>query len=147
DVGALQRDAAPSRGVAMDDEQPAAGAGCRRLARAPLDDDRAGHDVLGDPDATVALDPDRGELVHAGAVVADVTVDLDLVGGVEPNDDAVLAARVEHPHPADRIGQMQTAVELADAVGRQVERELSPGQYLGRRHQATPTVPQLYTRP
>ena len=43
------------------------------------------------PDAGVAVHADRRELVHAGAVVADVAVDLDLDPRVEPDRDGVRA--------------------------------------------------------
>jgi hypothetical protein len=65
-------------GVAGDDQQAATSGRPRRLAGAALDDHRPGHHVLGHPDAAVAAHQHRGALVHAGAVVADVAVDLDL---------------------------------------------------------------------
>src|SRR5204863_1137525 len=53
DVDALHRDAAARGRVAVDDEEAAAAGRTRRLARVPLDDDRARHDVLGDACADV----------------------------------------------------------------------------------------------
>ena len=72
------------------------------------------------------MDPDGRVLVHAGAVVADVSVDLDLVGTVESDRDRVLSAWVEHAHAAARgrdVGFMQPLVQIADAVARKVERQ------------------------
>ena len=104
DVDALHRDAAARRGVAVDDEQPAVRGRARRLADAAVDDDDARHHVLGDPGARVAAHAHRRVLVHAGAVVADVAVDLDLELGVEPARDGVRTLRVDDP-PAARAAR------------------------------------------
>ena len=48
-----------------------------RLAGVALHVHLARHHVFGDAGAGIAVDDDVGLLVHAGAVVADVTVDLD----------------------------------------------------------------------
>src|SRR5262249_33657500 len=67
-------------------------------------------------DAGVAVDPHRGRLVHAGAVVPHVTVDLDLHVGVETAGDCVGPGGVDDP-PAGRAGLagqvVQTLVQLA----------------------------------
>ena len=108
---------------------------------AALDDHHARHHVLGHADAAVAVDADGRVLVHAGAVVADVAVDLDLVGTVESDRDRVLAAWVEHAHAAARRRRrriVQALVQLADAVGREVERQDARlARASGRRHQTT----------
>ena len=49
------------------------------------------------PTPQLPRDPHRGELVHPGAVVADVPVDLDLDLGVEADRDRVGAVRVGDP--------------------------------------------------
>src|SRR3954452_19305324 len=127
DVDALQRDAAARRGVAVDDHEPAAPGGGRRLARVALDDDRAGHDVLGDADTRVAVHADRRLLVHAGAVIADVAVDLDRDRRVEPDRERVRSARVDDaPVGRLRLGAaregVEPRVELAAGARREVER-------------------------
>src|SRR4051812_39088673 len=127
DVDALHRDAAARRGVALDDDEAAAAGGGRRLARVALDDHRPGHDVLGDADARVAVHADRRLLVHAGAVVADVPVDLDGDRRVEPDRQRVRAARVDDaPMGRLRVGasgeRVQPGVELAARSGGEVER-------------------------
>jgi len=52
-----------------------------------------------------------------------VAVDLDLDRAVESDRDAVLAARVQDPHTTRYPGLVQPAVQLADAVARQIERD------------------------
>src|SRR3954468_13071371 len=126
DVDALHRDAAARRGVAVDDHEPAAPGGGRRLARVALDDDRPGHDVLGDADARVAMHADRRLLVHAGAVVADVPVDLDRDRRVEADGEGVRAAGVDDA-PVGGLGtggagpRVQARVEPAPRRGGEVE--------------------------
>jgi hypothetical protein len=83
---------------------------------------------------SVAVNAHRGALVHAGAVVAHVTVDVDLHVGVDAHRDGVPAARVHHA-PArlrrrGRIEVMQPLVQLAqrcdveiDGLDRQVGRD------------------------
>src|SRR5439155_21791304 len=95
DVDALHRDAAASRGIAVDDEQPAVAARAGRLARAPVHDYPAGHQVLGQPGARVTVHAHGRKLVHAGAVVADMAVNLDVELGVEPAGDRMSPVRVE----------------------------------------------------
>src|SRR3954449_3140150 len=127
DVDALHRDAAARRGVAVDDHEAAAAGGGSRLARVALDDHGPGHDVLGDPDARVAVHADRRLLVHARAVVADVPVDLDRDRRVEPDRQRVRAARV-HDAPVARLcvgassERVKARVELAARGGGEVER-------------------------
>src|SRR5690606_38126625 len=70
DVHALHGDAAARAGIALDHHQPAMAGGRRRLGSVALHPDLAGHDVLGDADAAVAVHHDLGLLVHAGAVIA-----------------------------------------------------------------------------
>src|SRR5262249_5292830 len=89
DLDSLHRDPAAGRGASLDHQQAAAPGRARGLAGAALDHDAPGHHVLGHPDAAVARDPHGGVLVHPGAVVADVTVDLDLELAVEAGGESV----------------------------------------------------------
>ena len=65
DLDALHRDPAARGRVAAHDHQPAAPRGRARLARVAVDHHGAGHDVLGQPDARVAVHAHRRALVHA----------------------------------------------------------------------------------
>jgi hypothetical protein len=58
--------------------------------------DVAGHHVLGATDADIAVNGDRGLLVHARAVVAGVPLDIDGHGLVHPDRKVVLAVRMGH---------------------------------------------------
>ncbi len=84
----------------------------------------AGDHVLGDANAGVALDHHRGLLVHAGAVVAHVSLDLDGDRGVQPDRQGVPAAWIEHS-PVGLVGLLgegvQGGVEFADGGVRQVD--------------------------
>ena len=60
-----------------------------------MKDNDARHHVLGEPRTGVAVHAHRRQLVHAGAVVADVTVDLDLDLGVDSARDRVRTVRVD----------------------------------------------------
>ena len=72
----------------------AGGAGGRRGVA--FDVHAARHHVLGDADAGRAVDDDIGALVHAGAVIADIAVDLDGDGCIDAGGDGMAAARIEH---------------------------------------------------
>ena len=97
DVEPANGDAAAGGRVAVDHEQAAA-AGCARgLRRIAFDVDEARHHVLGDADAGAAVDDDGRLLVHAGAVIADIAVDLDGRGRIDTNGDGVAATRIEDP--------------------------------------------------
>ena len=105
-------------GVAADDQQPAAAGRPGRLARGALDDNRARHHVLRHPDAAVAVHADDGVLVHAGAVVAHVALDVDLQRRVEADRDRVAPPGVAHaPAICGAVGLvgggMQAGIELA----------------------------------
>ncbi len=125
DVDALHRDAAACSCVAVHDEQASAAGRARGLARVPLDDNRAGHDVLRDAGAHVAVHANRRALVHAGAVVANVSHDLDLDRRVDPAGDGVHPVRVEHAPAADRrvvAGDIvQALVQLTQRGRREVD--------------------------
>ena len=108
---------------AVDDERAAVGRGAGRRARVALDDDGARHHVLGHADARVAVHADPRELVHPGAVVARVALDLDLRAGDRADGERVAPARVEDAVAlalARRV--MERRVELPQADLREVER-------------------------
>src|SRR4029079_16318082 len=87
-----------------------------RLAHVAVDLDPDGHEVLRDAGARVAVHAHGCELVHAGAVVADVPVDLHLDVGIAPAGARVGDARVDDapvPRPG-RLGELvQAPVQLA----------------------------------
>src|SRR3546814_20551906 len=57
-----------------------------------------GHHVFRHADADVAMHGDGGLLVHAGAVVAGMPLDIDGQGGIHADGQVVLAIRVgDHP--------------------------------------------------
>ena len=91
----------------------------------PSTDHRARHDVLGHADAAVAVHAHGGLLVHAGAVVADVPVDVDLERRVEADRDGVAPAGVAHAPAPRRAGlvrrRVQPGVELAQRRLREVD--------------------------
>src|SRR5262249_41253028 len=89
DVDAFHGDAAARRGVAVDAERPATPCRACRLARVASDMDKAAHHVLGDASACAAADQYGGELIHAGAVIADRPVDLDRDGDIETGGNCV----------------------------------------------------------
>ena len=72
--------------------RPEAPAALRAVAG---DVDAAGHHVLGHARPGMAVDRDRGLLVHAAAVEADMPVDRDLDRPLDPDRDAVRAHRVD----------------------------------------------------
>ncbi len=81
------------------------------------------------------------ELVHAGAVVADVPVDLDLDLGVEPARDGVRTARVDDA-PVTRTGRtpgevVQALVQLTQRRRREVDDLDGCVLTLGDRHQTS----------
>jgi len=118
DIDALHRNAAARRGVTVDDQQPATPGGAGRLAGVAGHADLTRHHVLGEPDAGIALHDDGRRLVHAGAVVPDMPLDLDGHGHLETNGDGMLSARIEH-RPGGLVGVggkiMQRLVQVPDA--------------------------------
>ena len=73
--------------------QPLAPADCEA---SPFDEHFTRHHVLGNALAGIAVHHDPRALVHSGAVVADVAVDLDGDGRGRARCNRVLAARIEH---------------------------------------------------
>jgi len=70
------------------------------------------------------MDEHGGELVHAGAVIADRSVDLDGDRRIEPGGDGVTAGRaVDDPVPLIGIGPqpMQRRVERAQRRGAEID--------------------------
>ncbi len=95
DIDALHRNAAPCAGVAIDHKRSAMGGGAGGLAGVSFHMHEAGHHVLGDADASVAVDNDMRLLVHAGAVIADMPIDIDLNRRGQANRDGVATAGIE----------------------------------------------------
>ena len=93
------------------------------------------------PGARVAVHAHGRELVHAGAVVADVPVDLDLDLGVEAARDRVRTARVddaEVPRPSRAAGEVvQALVQLAERRRREIDDLDSRVLALGDGHQTS----------
>ena len=118
-------------GVAADDEETAPRRRAGRLARVAVDDDPPGHHVLGDAGARVAVHAHGRELVHPGAVVAGVALDLDLDLGVEPARDRVRAVRVERRASvagpgAPRARSWRRWLSSRSGVDREVDRPPRP---------------------
>src|SRR5271170_6125024 len=120
----LHRDAAARPRVALDDDEPAAtrgGSGLRGVAAHP--DDPA-HDVLGEPGPGMAVHGDRGRRVHAGAIVSDMPVYLDLHRLGEADRNRMRAIRVQHP-PMTFVGPrsepVQSLVQFAHRTPRQID--------------------------
>jgi hypothetical protein len=111
----------------------------RRLADVPVHLDAPGHEVLGDAGGRVPVHADGGALVHARAVVADVTLDLDLDVGVEPARERVRAVRIQDP-PVARARLAREVVEALVQLSHRGRLEIDDLDRLRRRshrHQAT----------
>ncbi len=97
-------------------EKAAAAGGAGILAGVALHDHRARHHVLRHARPGAAVDDDRRRLVHAGAVIADASLDLDADRRVDADRDGVPALRVED-EPVALVGPfasgMQSLVEVA----------------------------------
>ena len=72
------------------------GGGACRLGGITLDAHRTGHHVLRHPGTDIAVDSDRGTLVHTGAEVARMTVNLHRQLLIKPAGNIVLARWLEH---------------------------------------------------
>src|SRR6266545_7959341 len=119
DVDSFHRDPAARRRVAVHDQQPAVAACAGRLARAPVDDNGSGHQVLGHSGTRVPVNAHRRELVHAGAVVADMALNLHVDLRVETAGDRMGSVRVEDapaPHAARELVQPPVALPQAIVV-------------------------------
>src|SRR6185312_9771083 len=146
DVHALHRDPAPRGRVPADHHQPAAPRRANGLRRVPVHDHRAGHDVLGAPHPHVAVHAHRRLLVHAGAVVARVPLDLDLDRRVDTYGERVRSAGIEDTPAARRrvVDRVQCRVQLAEGGDREVELR---GLEAALDSHQTAWRSQLYTRP
>ena len=105
-------------------KQPAAAGGAGRLAGVARHMHEARHHVLGDADPGVAVDQHGGELVHAGAVIADRPVDLDGDRRVEPGGNGMAPRRmVDDPVPLIGVGAeaVQRRVQLAERRGAEID--------------------------
>ena len=115
--------------------------GAAVLAGAAVYDDEPAHHVLGQARARVAVHAHGRELVHAGAVVANVPVDVDLDLGVDAARHGVRAARVADPHCAP-LG----ASEVVEALVERAQRRLGEVEGLDCGAHATRSRSQTYTR-
>ena len=107
------------RGPLHHDQTPVAG-GRQGLAGVPLHPDQPGHDILGAPGTGVASDRDAGMFVHAGAVVTDMPVDMDLDRRIQTTRQRVFTPRMEHMKDP-LIRRLQRCIHLSHAQVRQVE--------------------------
>jgi hypothetical protein len=117
----------PQRAEASLDHHHAAlaggGGGLRGVA---LHADFAGHDVLADADAGMAVDDDGRLLVHARAVIAGMAVDDHLDRHCEAGGDRVGALGIEHaPGTLVRVRRqlVQPLVEVADRGAGEIDRD------------------------
>ena len=110
DVDALHGDAAPRRGVAVDDKEAAATGRARSLRGVALHVHRSGHHVFGDTLPGVTVEHDRRLFVHSPAVIANVSLDLDGDRRVDTGSDRMLPARIKYP-PMGFIGIGAQAME------------------------------------
>ena len=95
DFGAFEGNAATRSGISVDNEKPPVRGCTRRLAGVARNSNGTGHHVLGHALPSVALDQNIGELVHSGAVVADVTGNLYGMGRVQSARQGMHAVRIE----------------------------------------------------
>ena len=119
DVHALHRDPAARRRVAADHDAARRGR-WRRPTGSRCPPRRPSPDMMfsAHAHARVAVHADGRLLVHAGAVVAGVALDLDLDRRVDPDGDRVRAARVEHaPAARRRRRRPRAAPRSARAAG------------------------------
>src|SRR5271170_7410169 len=94
DIDPLHRDAASRRRIAVDHEETAAAGRASRLRSVALHMYPPGHHVFGNTLAGVAVKDDRRFLIHPGAVIADMSFDLDGDRHVDAGGDCVLSARI-----------------------------------------------------
>src|SRR5215470_11587581 len=126
DVEPSHRYPAACRGIAVDDQQPAASRCTGRLRHITLHVHATRHDVLRHAGSGIAVDGDGGSLVHAGAIVAHMTFDGDIELAVEPSDNGVKAARILDEKIA-LARRMQEPVDLPDGHVRKIERAIAYG--------------------
>ena len=74
----LHRDAAARTGIALYDDEPAAARGGGGLRGVAAHANKPAHDVLSEPGAGMAIHYHCRRRVHAGAIVTDMPLDLDL---------------------------------------------------------------------
>src|SRR5918995_4265802 len=113
DVEASKRDPAASRSVPLDDKKTAARRGTSRLGSITTNMHPSRHHVLGEPSAGIAIHGDSSVLIHAGAVVAGMTVDHDIQRAVETAPNRVQTARVPDDEVA-RSAAMEQLVNFSD---------------------------------
>ncbi len=112
-VGTLQGDAAAGRGIAVDHQKTAMGRGRSRLAGIAGDVNLAGHHVLRQAGAGIAVHLHFGLLVHAGAIVAHMAIDRDFQRGIQTARQSMHALGIGNSEAA-RFGVLQGLVGLPD---------------------------------
>src|SRR6202035_2093764 len=88
-----------------------------------------------------AVHATRRDLVHPRAVVADVPVDLDVVGDVDADGDRVLSAGIEHADALRLDVVVEPLVQRPDGLARQIDLQHRLARGFGRGHQATSVGP------
>src|SRR5215472_5125502 len=126
DVEPSHRYPAACRGIAVDDQQPAASRRTGRLRYVTLHVHATRHDVFRYAGSCIAVDGYGGPLVHAGAIVAHMTVNADIEFAVEPSDNGVKAARMLD-EKITLVRCMQEPVDLPDRHVRKIERGVASG--------------------
>src|SRR6188472_682448 len=124
DIDTLHGDAAARGGIAVDAQQAAASRGACRLARIARYVNEARQHVLGHARTGATVDQYGGELVHAGAVIANRAIDLDHNWRIEPRGDGVTTSWViDDPVPLISVRPeiMQRGVERAERRGAEIE--------------------------
>ena len=84
----------------------------------------AGHHILGSARTGIAVDRDRGVLVHASDVVADMTVNLHIEVGIETHGDGMGAIGVSHlnvRYPVTGRLPVQKIIQVPQITLRQIE--------------------------
>ena len=131
--------------------QPAASRGGRRLRGVAAHPHAPAHDVLGDAGAGMAVDRDSRRRVHAGAVIADMAVDLDVDRRGEPDRDRVRAVRVHAPATAARwcpgASRCRRSFRSRTELCRQVDLDHGPVTGAARNRRSPGAAPRSRRRP
>src|SRR5262249_11511911 len=109
----------PGAGVAVDHQRAAADRRAGGGAGVAANDDAAGHHALADRPAAVAADLDLGVHQHAGAVVADVSVEDHPARAADPHAEVVARARVADDDrllPVERLAEGDVDLPNRQAV-------------------------------
>src|ERR1700751_2240708 len=124
DGDALHRDPAARAGVAFDDDEPPAPGRGRRLRGVAAHPHRPAHDVLGETGPGMPVDDNLGRRIHAGAIITDMPLDLDMNGCRQPDRYGVGAVRVQYAPMMfiiRRANPVQLLVQLPNRALREVD--------------------------